>query len=930
MSKDTTEYDFFVSYAHADDKPPASTPDAAGFVTQFVETLLAEHKRFFKDDHRQLTYFFDTASIRSGADWQHTLKHGIAKSRLFLAFISPNYFASDWCKNEWRAWIDSEIAKHILTEGARPVYFVEVPGHNTSADEQQIAAEVAKLCLPPLPAPHTAFIADTAPVIRQVSRRQFIDLVKPFLDEGVAALRRADLKKILSDLARDIDDQASRLARAAASESTVPPYNKNFTGRADELNNLRKHFTDDNCGVVCGIQGLGGVGKTELAFTYAHAFGHAYPGGRFYIPCEGETSLRRALLHLGNFHEIHKEISDEERKHPDTYFDAICRCLDARLATKGHILLVLDNVTDAALVSRAQTDVLTALGAKLHLLATTRLARPPASPSGERWFTLGELPKDDALTLLQKFRPFADEITAPAQHAADRTAATNIVRQLGGFALAVELVGAHLAAHSGSTTYAQHAAELGLQSLEEIATAADAKDAPLRRHDHERRLSAVLTPVLKSLTPAERRTLEYAALLPPDNVALPWLRELVEADFPDAFKPTKLISDPWREHWQKLLRLALFSRADGETTDPNIVRVHRLLQQVEKKDWTEEQRTARQSAIDSLVKRRDAALEKTTKWKTARWELIPLTELAKLWDNPTHPHPGTAWLLNSMGLRWKDLAEWAEAEPLHRRALAILDTSYGSNHPLVATSLNNLALLLCATNRFSEAEPLYRRALEIKETSYGPNHPKVALSLNGLAALLQATNRLSEAEPLYRRALEIHETSYGPNHPKVATSLNNLAELLQATNRLSEAEPPYRRALEINEASYGPNHPSVAASLNNLAELLQATNHLSEAEPLHRRALEIREASYGPNHPDVANSLNNLALLLDATNRLSEAEPLYRRTLEILLNSTRATGHEHPHLQAAFGNYIGLLEELGKTEAQIRAILHEIAPDFVR
>jgi hypothetical protein len=41
-----------------------------------------------------------------------------------------------------------------------------------------------------------------------------------------------------------------------------------------------------------------------------------------------------------------------------------------------------------------------------------------------------------------------------------------------------------------------------------------------------------------------------------------------------------------------------------------------------------------------------------------------------------------------------------------------------------------------------------RRALAIDETSYGSDHSQVAIRLNNLAQLLKATNRLAEAEPL--------------------------------------------------------------------------------------------------------------------------------------------------------------------------------------
>lgn len=73
--------------------------------------------------------------------------------------------------------------------------------------------------------------------------------------------------------------------------------------------------------------------------------------------------------------------------------------------------------------------------------------------------------------------------------------------------------------------------------------------------------------------------------------------------------------------------------------------------------------------------------------------------------------------------------------------------------------------------------------------------------------------------------------------------------------------------------------------------------------------------------PNVAIRLNNLAQLLKASNRLAEAEPLMRRHLAIFLDFTRRTGHQHPHLQAAFANYRGLLKGMGKSNTEIETAL---------
>jgi tetratricopeptide (TPR) repeat protein len=261
-----------------------------------------------------------------------------------------------------------------------------------------------------------------------------------------------------------------------------------------------------------------------------------------------------------------------------------------------------------------------------------------------------------------------------------------------------------------------------------------------------------------------------------------------------------------------------------------------------------------------------------------------------------------------------------------QRALALSDATA---QPMEwASAAVRVAFVLKDLARYAEAEPLLREALTWRESKLAPNDLEIATALNNLAELLRVTNRLAEAEPLMRRALTIDEAAYGPEHPDVARALNNLAQLLQATNRLAEAEPLMRRALAIDEAAYGPKHPDVARDLNNLASLLQATNRLAEAEPLMRRVVSIVEKSLGAYHPNVTISLNNLASLLQATHRLAEAEPLSRRMVGIFLDFTRRTGHEHPHLRTVLANYAGILKAMGRSKPKIQAQLRALQAKY--
>ena len=69
----------------------------------------------------------------------------------------------------------------------------------------------------------------------------------------------------------------------------------------------------------------------------------------------------------------------------------------------------------------------------------------------------------------------------------------------------------------------------------------------------------------------------------------------------------------------------------------------------------------------------------------------------------------------------------------------------------MARSLNNLASLYQAQGDYARAEPLYRRSLAIWEKALGPEHPDVATIRENLETLYRATKRSSEAQAREQR-----------------------------------------------------------------------------------------------------------------------------------------------------------------------------------
>jgi non-specific serine/threonine protein kinase/serine/threonine-protein kinase len=226
--------------------------------------------------------------------------------------------------------------------------------------------------------------------------------------------------------------------------------------------------------------------------------------------------------------------------------------------------------------------------------------------------------------------------------------------------------------------------------------------------------------------------------------------------------------------------------------------------------------------------------------------------------------------------------------------LEILETRkrvLGDDHPETLHSMNNLALMYLNQGRYDEAEPLCLENLKTQKRVLGDDHPETLRSMHILAGLYVNQGRHDEAEPLYLEALETKKRVFGDDHPDTLNSMNNVANLYLSQGRDDEAEPLYLETIEIQKRVLGDDHPRTLAYMNNLALLYQVQGRYDEAEPLLVEILEARKRILGDDHPTTLSDMNDLALLYLRQGRYDEAEPLYLRILEA---RKHVLGDDHP------------------------------------
>ena len=92
---------------------------------------------------------------------------------------------------------------------------------------------------------------------------------------------------------------------------------------------------------------------------------------------------------------------------------------------------------------------------------------------------------------------------------------------------------------------------------------------------------------------------------------------------------------------------------------------------------------------------------------------------------------GTGAPVYAQGVEWDTLndevmslyrqGQYDRAVVVAKKALQVAEQNVGPNHPDVATSLNNLALLYQTQGQYAQAEPLYKRSLAIPGKNFATN-----------------------------------------------------------------------------------------------------------------------------------------------------------------------------------------------------------------
>ena len=642
----------------------------------------------------------------------------------------------------------------------------------------------------------------------------------------------------------------------------IPARNPGFTGRDAMLAAVRARLEAGGKAVVQALQGMGGVGKTQLAIEYAHRFAEAYEVAWW-------VSSEQAGLIGDQFAALGAALGCVQ---PGAGTEAVRAAVLADLHQRGRWLLVFDNAESPA-------DIAGWLpGGGGHVLVTSR----------ERvWAEIAAPVEVDVLARAESVAILQDRVAGLGASDADRLAA-----QLGDLPLAVAQAAGFMA-------------ETGMPAAQYLdllrAQAGKLLDQPVPGSSYPRSLAAATRLAADRLDrddPAAAQLASVCAFLAAEPVPED-LFTAASGELPGELAARAADPLAWRQ------TLAHLTRQSLARIDQRGLVMHRLTQAIVRDRLTAEQAAATRACTEAILAAADPGdTPNPVTWP--RWaQLMPHLLAADLAAT------------GSRGLRW--MACNACAYLLARgdtRTARDLATDLrqhwrdrlGDDHENTQATATYLAWALRDLGRYAAARELDEDLLAYRRRVLGPDHPSTLASASNLAIDLTNLGEDQAARDLDEDTLARRRRVLGEDHPNTLISANNLAADLTNLGEDQAARDLDEDTLARRRRVLGEDHPDTLRTASNLAVDLTNLGEDQAARDLDEDTLARYRRVLGEDHPDTLRTASNLALDLRTLGEDQAARELDEDTLA----RRRVLGEDHPDTLASAANLAADLRALGE------------------
>ena len=216
----------------------------------------------------------------------------------------------------------------------------------------------------------------------------------------------------------------------------------------------------------------------------------------------------------------------------------------------------------------------------------------------------------------------------------------------------------------------------------------------------------------------------------------------------------------------------------------------------------------------------------------------------------------TAWDYNNIAKIQMDRGNYTKALKLYEKTIEALAITY--NDELAAIVFGDLGGIHIQFKDYDLAIECYQRALNSYVSIHGYEHPDSARMLNNIACAYLHKKDYDQAKAWFGKALALRKKILGENHPDTATTYGNIALGCTELGQYEKALRLEEKALTVRENVFGTEHPKTALSYNNIGLIYACKKDFNKALEFYQKALEIYEKILGDDHPDTIATQRNI------------------------------------------------------------------------
>lgn len=595
--------------------------------------------------------------------------------------------------------------------------------------------------------------------------------------------------------------------------TALPPKNENFIGRKKDLEALETTLANDSVTFI--VNGIGGVGKSELANEYFHRNKHKYKNLAF-IEIPKESSNIEALfftkfketLFLGN----------------DATLESIVKRLQG-LPSKN--LLLLDNFE-----RKEDFDKIKALNVNFDLLITTRISNIDA----KNQLNLETLTPEDAkelfLSLYDKDKNIDD-----------------ILQYLDNHPLFINLIAKSL--HQGYITLEELRETIQNHSIAKIDATDDKTFKEHLQDTFDRQFAKESDDDLKTL-------LQYLSIFPSIEIEFSIFEKSLALD-KLRVKLQKLVDRGWlikKEESYKLHQIIkTFLQTEHSIAYEEVMFIfENIATFIDPEDsilivtkfsayipiielFMDTYQGNQDKSICGLLNSIAYLYYGLGKYSMAlKYQDQALQISINLFSNSSIEVAKEYVLISSI---FKATGETLKALDYLQKAILLFEKYLGKDNSYIGKTYNNIASIYLDLNQFDDALLFQKKALIISEQIYGNRHHDFAMNYNNMATIYLSMKKFSEALKYQQESTLLLQEILGEKHPHVATSYNNLAEIYRGMKRFKEALAYQQKSITLSEELLGIQHPDVAINYSNLALIYKDLKECHKAKDFILKSIDI-------------------------------------------------------------------------------------------